>query len=183
MQTLKGGMVRARTSLAAVGPGTFATVQEPFLVWLAPHQAPHSPTWGIQQRDWESPGNLTLKVRGLDYRASTGLGKTETPGGHQHTLCTQHPEQRSSGPTRDWADLPVRVWGSPADVWVHSGPPWGRSSDNSSLGRCSVLASVLLEEVPLGTTIEPPGGRSTNGRSYQVGEGQWQNKNCQTNKN
>ena len=64
MQTLKGGMVRARTSLAAVGPGTFATVQEPFLVWLAPHQAPHSPTWGIQQRDWESPGNLTLKVSG-----------------------------------------------------------------------------------------------------------------------
>ena len=121
MQTLKGGMVRARTSLAAVGPGTFATVQEPFLVWLAPHQAPHSPTWGIQQRDWESPGNLTLKVRGLDYRASTGLGKTETPGGHQHTLCTQHPEQRSSGPTRDWADLPVRVWGSPADVWAHLG--------------------------------------------------------------
>ena len=174
MQTPKGGMVRAITSLAAVGPGTFATVQKPF--WYDwPHIRPCIPQPGESSKGTGNPQGIWLwRSSELDYRTSTGLGKTKTLGGHRQSLCTQDPEERSSGPTRDWADLPVSVWGSPAEVWVHCGPPRVWSTGNSSPGRCSVLASVLLEEVPISIAIEPPGGQSTNGRSYQVGEGQWQ---------
>ena len=102
MQTLKGGMVRAITSLAAVGPGTFATVQEPF--WYDwPHIRPCIPQPGESSKRTGNPQGIWLwRSAELDYRTSTGPGKTKTLGGHQQSLCTQDPEERSSGPTRDW---------------------------------------------------------------------------------
>ena len=122
MQTPKGGMVRAITSLAAVGPGTFATAQKPF--WYDwPHIRPCIPQPGESSKGTGNPQGIWLwRSSELDYRTSTGLGKTKTLGGHRQSLCTQDPEERSSGPTRDWADLPVSVWGSPA-----GGPLWPTS--------------------------------------------------------
>ena len=88
--------------------------------------------------------------------------------------CAPRTQRKGAVAPPETENLPVSVWGSPAEVWIHSGPPRGRSTDKSSPGGCSVLASVLLEEVPISIAIEPPGGQSTNGRSYQVGEGQRQ---------
>ena len=171
MQTPKGEIVKAITSLAVVGPRTFATVQEPFWYdWLL-----LSPTWGIQQRNWKSPENLTLKVSRVWLQKFHRTGENRDSWRAQTKACApQDPVERSSDPTRDWADPPVSGWGSPAAVWVHHGPPRDWGTGNSSPGRCCVLASVLLEEVPNSSTMELPRGRSTNWRSYQVGEGQWQ---------
>ena len=56
------------------------------------------PSLGIWQRDWESPGNLTLKSAGFDYRLPqdpSGLG-TETPVLEETNkiLCTQRPRRK-----------------------------------------------------------------------------------------
>ena len=53
---------------------------------------------GIQQRDWESPGNLTLKEMGSDYRISTELGKTVSILGGVHKqsiVCTKTQGKRA----------------------------------------------------------------------------------------
>ena len=147
------------------------------LKFWVPHQAPSLRIW---QPKREPPEHLALKASRTWsqelHRTGENRDSWRAPAHLVHPAPRakeQRPHPRLSRPACEGLGVSCgRV-----------GPPWGRSSDNSSLGRCGVLASVLLEEVPLGTTIEPPGGRSTNGRSYQVGEGQWQNKNCQTNKN
>ena len=62
------------------------------------------PNLGIQQRDWEPSGNLTLKTSGIWCRISRGLGKHSWEG--QEKLCAhQNLRERSSDPTRDWAIL------------------------------------------------------------------------------
>ena len=47
------------------------------------------PNLGIKWRGWEPLENLTLKIRIFDCGTSTGLGETETLGGHkQNLVCT-----------------------------------------------------------------------------------------------
>ena len=173
MQTPKGGMVRAITSLAAVGPGTFATVQKPF--WYDwPHIRPCIPQPGESSKGTGNPQGIWLwRSEGFDYRASTGLEETETLGGHKQNLVCPRTQGEGAVAPPETEQTCLWVFGGLLRE-VHCGPPRVWSTGNSSPGRCSVLASVLLEEVPISIAIEPPGGQSTNGRSYQVGEGQWQ---------
>ena len=51
------------------------------------------PNLRICQRNWEPPGNLTLKAKGLDYRTSTGLGKL-TLGGHKQNLVQTRTKEK-----------------------------------------------------------------------------------------
>ena len=64
------------------------------------------PILGIQQRDWESPGNLTLKVSRIwsPNFHRTG-GNRDLLGGWAQTKPCVHwdPGERSSNPTRGWA--------------------------------------------------------------------------------
>ena len=65
------------------------------------------PTWGIQQKDWESLGNPTWRPVGFDYRTSTGLEETETLGVHKQypVHINVQSNEESSDPTRDWDRL------------------------------------------------------------------------------
>ena len=74
------------------------------------------PNLGIQQRDWESPGNLTLRTVGFDYRTPKGLGDRETLGGYkQYFAHTSTQGKRAVTPQETESYLPVSIWGSPAE--------------------------------------------------------------------
>ena len=61
-----------------------------------------------------------------------GLEETETLGGTNKILCISGPRGREQ---KTKPDLPVSVWGSPAETWVSSSLPQGRGTDSSSPGR------------------------------------------------
>lgn len=71
------------------------------LLWRfwAPCQAP---SLGLQQWDWKSPGNFTLKASRIWLRTSTGPGETETPllKGTHKILCTPRPKGKEKWPHR-----------------------------------------------------------------------------------
>jgi len=77
---------------------------------------------GIWQRDWESPGNLTLNVSGIWLLNFHRTGETETLGGHKQNLgCTRTQDKGAVMPQETEPDLCVCVWGSPVEAWVDSG--------------------------------------------------------------
>ena len=67
-----------------------------------PHiRLPSLETW---QKDWEFPGNLTLKTKGFDYKTSTGdWGRLQTWRVHAKRCLHQDSEERSTEPTGDWS--------------------------------------------------------------------------------
>lgn len=95
------------------------------------------PSLGIQQRDWEPAGNLTLKGRGFDYRAFTELGETDsTLRTHKQNLaCTR--TQGKGAVTRqymepDTCQLEGLLW-----RWGSAVTSCGDNGiGSSSLGRC-----------------------------------------------
>ena len=62
---------------------------------------------------------------GFDYKTSKVLGE-KTLGGHNKTLCTPGPRERSSDPQETEPGLPVSVQESLAEAWVNSGLPRGQ---------------------------------------------------------
>ena len=81
---------------------------------------------GIQQRDRESPENLTVKTS-RTYRTSTGLGKTETLGGHKQNLVHTRTLEKGAVTSQETdPNLPVSVQESPGETWINSGRPWGK---------------------------------------------------------
>ena len=101
-------------------PLSLFTVMLPKDIWLhipgclALAEWSHHPGY---QRDWESPGNLTLKVHGIWLQNSTGLGK-QTRGGHkQNVLCTRTPEKAATAPQKPEPDLP----GVSSSLWRRHG--------------------------------------------------------------
>ena len=100
------------------------------------------PSLGTQQRDWESPGNLTWKSRGFDCRTSTGLGETETPllEGTNKTLCMPGPRRKEQRPHRTLRQICLWVFGG---LLQRRGFSVACPGDGSSPGRCPL-------ESPLG---------------------------------
>ena len=87
------------------------------------------PSLRIQQRGWKSPGNLTLKACGFDYKTSTGWGEAETP-----LWDVVHSKTQGKGavtPQETEPKLPASVGGSPVEVCVGSGLPGGWGTGNS----------------------------------------------------
>ena len=131
------------------------------------------PRLGIWQRDWESPGNLTLKGRGIWLQGfhRTGGGRDSTFGGHKKNLvCTKTQGKGVSVTLQETEpDLPARVGMSPTlahtthtythththththrvDVWVRSHSLWGRRHWQQQSWK-GPLAWALLE-----VTINP----------------------------
>ena len=89
---------------------------------------PHNrlPDLGIWQRDWESPGKLTLKISEIWLQNFHRTGETETLRGQkQNLVCTRTQEKGAVVPQETEQDLPVRVLESPVEAWVNSDMPWG----------------------------------------------------------
>ena len=81
------------------------------------------PSLGIWPRDWESLGNLTLKATG---------GEVETLGRHkQNFVCITTQGKGAVTPQETESELPASVGGSPVEVCVGSGLPWGWDTGSS----------------------------------------------------
>ena len=80
---------------------------------------------GIQQRESEPPGNLTLKASGICYWTLIGLGK-QTFGGHNKTLCAPVPRRKEQWLHRDWARFAYECLGVSCRGVGDSGLPWGQ---------------------------------------------------------
>ena len=63
------------------------------------------PNLGIQQRDWEPPGNLILKASGLWLQNLHRTRETDSWKAQTKPCVHQDPGERSSDPTREWARL------------------------------------------------------------------------------
>ena len=119
------------------------------LLWrfLAPHQASQL---GVQQRDWESPGNLTLKASRIWLQDFHGTGGNRLHSWRTQTRSCMHqdPGERSSDPTEDWTRPKCWCWrvscGGVGQQWlatgiraltaaVLQGAPWNKSSWRSPL--------------------------------------------------
>ena len=83
---------------------------------------------------------------GIDYRASLVLGETETLGRHkQNLMCTRTQGKEPVTPQEMEPELPVSIWGSPAEMWVVSSLPWAQVYWQQQSWEIQVLAYVLLE--------------------------------------
>ena len=63
------------------------------------------PAWGIQQRDWETPGNLTLKASGIWLQNFLMSGETDSQRAQTKPCEQQDPGERNNDTTRNWASL------------------------------------------------------------------------------
>ena len=56
-----------------------------------------------------------------------GGNRDSTLGRHKQNFVHARTQEKGAATPQDTeANLPVSVWGSPAEVWVLSGLPWGR---------------------------------------------------------
>ena len=78
------------------------------------------PNLRIWQRDWEIPGNLTLKARRIWLQSFHRTGETDSWRPQTKPYVHQDPGESRSVPKRDWARL-VCVQESPVEGWVDSG--------------------------------------------------------------
>ena len=98
------------------------------------------PNLEIQQRDWKSPGNLTMKVSRIWLQNFHRTGETETPGGNkQNPVRTRTQVKGAATPQGIEPDLPV--FGS---LWQRCGSTAAcqrvRDDGSSSPGEHSMLA-------------------------------------------
>ena len=71
------------------------------------------PSLRIQERYWESPGNLTMRPAGFDDRTSTRLRETEIHSSRAQTklVCTKTQQKGAVPPLETEPDLPANVGG------------------------------------------------------------------------
>ena len=119
------------------------------------------PSLSIQKRDWESPGNLTLKASRIWWQDfhRPGRNTDSTLQGHKQKLvCTKTQQKGAVPPLDNEPDLPANAGGSPVEVWVSSGCHRDEGTDGRSPGRCP-LVKVLLE-ITINPRIEPVASRA-----------------------
>ena len=81
---------------------------------------------GIQQRDWEPPGNLTLKVRGIWLQNFHRIQETDSWRAQTKLVSTKIQEKGALTPQETEPDLPVSVQEYLVEMWVDSGLPQGQ---------------------------------------------------------
>ena len=102
------------------------------------------PNLGIQQRNWEDPGNLTLKASRIWLQRCHRTGKQTL--GKQNLVRTRTQEKGAVTPQETEPDLPVSIQESLAEARVdNSGLPWGQGHWIQQ----SVLAQALLKEATI----------------------------------
>ena len=108
------------------------------LLWM--FWIPQFPSLGIWQRDWESPGNPTLKDIGVWLQNFHRMGgnRDSTLGGHKQILaCTKTQRKGTVVPQETEQDLSATVGGSLVEVCIHLTTGKG------------ALAAEILEGAPL----------------------------------
>ena len=70
------------------------------------------PSLEIQQRDWESPGNLAVRVSGIWLALAEDWGKQTLQSWTAETKFCRHqePEKRISDPIGDWTKTTCKYW-------------------------------------------------------------------------
>ena len=126
------------------------------------------PSQGIWQRDWESPGNLTVKASRLWLQDShmTGKQRPHCSRAQTKSCVLQDPGERSSDPTGDWTRPTTTVGGSPMEVGVSSGSSWGQGHWRQQSWKMP-LVWVLLE-VTINPTTEPTDSRAGSPQAKQL---------------
>ena len=110
------------------------------------------PNLGIWQRDWEAPGNLTLKASGIWLQNCSRTGETDSWRTKTKLCVHQEPGERSSDPTRDWDRLAYECPGvSSGDRDHQAGAlnttvPGATTCWHNSFWRRSPLAPLLLPQ-------------------------------------
>ena len=87
------------------------------------------PNLGIQRKNWESPGNLTLKASRIWLQENTtGLGETDSSlEGYKQNLAWTKTQRKEAGtPHKTEPTLPISAGVSPLEIWVSRGSPQGR---------------------------------------------------------
>ena len=84
------------------------------------------PSLGTRQRDWESPGNLTLKASGIWFLLpwnfhNTGETDSSFRGHKQNLACTKTQRKGTVTPQETDPKPPASVGGSAVEVWVDRG--------------------------------------------------------------
>ena len=126
------------------------------------------PNLGIQQRDWESPENLTLKASRIWLQNFHRTGETDSWRAQTKPCAHQDPGERSSGPTRDWARLLCECPGvSSRGVGQQWPAVW------SGAWNTTVLAKALLKEVTITPTIVWPQAKLQEGNTAPPSKDNW----------
>ena len=113
----------------------------------------HSQT-GVPQRDWESPGNLTLQVRGVSSQNIHRPGERRLLEAQMRPVLTRtrRKEQWAHG---DWARLACKCLGVSSGCPSCQQPASGSETDSCRLGRHGELLSPLGGGSPHPTFIWP----------------------------
>ena len=102
------------------------------------------PSPGTWQRDWEHPGNLTLKSSGIWLQNLHKTEETDSWKAEAKPCAHQDPGERSNDPTRDWPGCACECPGvSGRDV----GGQWPVAGSGAL--NTTVLAQDLLKEVAI----------------------------------
>ena len=104
------------------------------------------PNLGIQQRDRESPGNLTLKVSGIWLQIFHRTGETVSGRVQTKPCAHQDPGERSGDSTREWTRLAceclgVSCRGVGQQLWGQE--HWRQQSWHKSFGRKDSITSII----------------------------------------
>ena len=108
------------------------------------------PSFGTQQRDWQSIGSLVLWASRFDYRTSRRMGKTEIPVLEGINKILHAPRPRGDeqwSPHETEQKIPASVEGPPMEVWSAEAHHRGRGTGRPP------LAETLLE-FTINPTIE-----------------------------
>ena len=92
------------------------------------------PNLGIHQRDWVSPGNLTLKVSKIWLQNLQRTGETDSWGAQTKSCAQQDSGERSSDPTRRLSQTCLCVLGS----------LWQRHGLTVAYHRVRILPTIVL---------------------------------------
>ena len=89
--------------------------------------------------DWESPGNLTLKVSGIWLPNFHRTGETETLGGHKQNLVCIGPRGKEQWPHRRLSQTYLWVSEGLLQRCVLAGACWGDGGTDSNSPRSCVM--------------------------------------------
>ena len=94
-------------------------------------------TWGFGKMTGNPQEIWLWRTGGFDYRTSTELRETETLGGHKKKFCVhQNLGEMGSDHTRDHTNLPLSVWGPPAEVLSAVACDGDGGTGSRGTGRC-----------------------------------------------
>ena len=114
------------------------------------------PNLEIQQKNWVSQGNLTLKVNRI-WLQNFHRTQKQTLAGHNKTLCTPGLRRKKQWPTKDWATLAWECPGVSGGGVSQKWPAVGSGAQTAAfLGAMTYWHRSFLKEVDITPTVVWP---------------------------